>query len=165
MKTLIVTLLLMCSIGLNAQTSTSKYNSTLKRYEYFDSSGNMIGYEKYNTYLKQWEYTDTQKENQSSGYIQPYDTDMIYDMARRKQEAYDSNRDLVQSKVNELGEFINWISEENGGLTTYQQKRVNEINSQIFNTTKGVDFSNRNVTTKLLNWIDRLITEVSKWSE
>lgn len=42
-----------------SQSVSKKFNSVYKRYEYFDSSGNMIGYEKYNNVLKQYEYYST----------------------------------------------------------------------------------------------------------
>src|SRR5690606_22066713 len=49
-------------------TYTKKYNSILERYEYFDSSNNLIGYQKYNTTMGVWEYTDiTNTNNNNSG--------------------------------------------------------------------------------------------------
>ena len=41
-----------------SQNSTQKYNSYLERTEFFDSSGNMVGYAKENTYLNRIEYYD-----------------------------------------------------------------------------------------------------------
>lgn len=46
-------------------SSTEKWNSTLKRYEYFDSNGKITGYKKYNNYNAQWEIIDFQKNPES----------------------------------------------------------------------------------------------------
>lgn len=55
--------LFICFTALHSQNSTKRYNQYLERYEYFDSSGNIIGYNKWNPYLEQWEYTDIRTEN------------------------------------------------------------------------------------------------------
>lgn len=50
MKKLILTALTLLSISIYSQSATKKYNDYYKRYEYFDSRGNMTGYETYNSY-------------------------------------------------------------------------------------------------------------------
>lgn len=51
-----------------SQTVTKKYNSIDRRYEYFDSNGNMTGYEFYNNLSRQWEYYSLNNSQQRKPY-------------------------------------------------------------------------------------------------
>ena len=65
MRYLILFLFLVITNLSNAQSVTQKYNSLYNRYEYFDETGNMIGYKTYNSLLKQWEFyssTDSKRK-------------------------------------------------------------------------------------------------------
>lgn len=59
MKKVIFSVFMLFGVFCFSQNVNKKFNSVYKRYEYFDSSGNMIGYEKYNNVLKQYEYYST----------------------------------------------------------------------------------------------------------
>lgn len=72
MKKIVILSLLSLGLMVSAQSRIEKYNSTLKRYEYYDGDGNLIGYKKYNNLSNQWEYfqeNDTQyrKRDRSTG--------------------------------------------------------------------------------------------------
>ena len=64
-----------------AQTQTEKYNSLLKRYDVFDSNGNMIAYIVYNNSIAQWEYTKVNNSNSSSS------IDLNYELVNKTLES------------------------------------------------------------------------------
>lgn len=76
MKKLILTVLLILSFISYSQTTTKKYNNLMERYEYYNSSGVMIGYEEYNSLMEQWEYTDLSQKSNSrvNNYGEPVST-------------------------------------------------------------------------------------------
>ncbi|MDL2215366.1 hypothetical protein LJC00_04175 [Dysgonomonas sp. OttesenSCG-928-M03] len=99
MRNLLIVLALFVSVStLTAQDVIKKWNDIYKRYEYYDSRSNMIGYEKWNSIYNRWEYTDTQKNNQSNNnrnqYIQPYDIDLIERALILKQQQYEKQLEL-----------------------------------------------------------------------
>lgn len=59
MKKVFFSVFMLFGVFCFSQSVSKKFNSVYKRYEYFDSNGNMIGYEKYNNLLKQYEYYST----------------------------------------------------------------------------------------------------------
>lgn len=116
-----ISLILLCitfTISLFGQSYTKKWNSIQQRYEYFDSRGRMFGYDKYNSITKSWEHYDSDTPypytKQPQTIIQPYNLDLIWEMAARKQQAYDAaisneiaRRDAEKAKIrNTINEAI-----------------------------------------------------------
>ena len=94
MKKVILPLTLLLGVFCFSQTTTKKYNSFYSRYEYFDSKGNMTGYEKYNSFTKQWEYFTTNTPAQSrqpTQYREPAKLDLGIDVYNQ-QMALKQNR-------------------------------------------------------------------------
>ena len=113
-KYLFCLLILFClNIEMKSQNYSEKYNSILKRYEFFDSRGNMVGHKKWDPILKKWEYTDLQQQNNSSGREystpkSPYDWDFMLKAAQIKQAQIDKQRqENTQKEAYERQERIN----------------------------------------------------------
>ncbi|NDW11269.1 hypothetical protein [Dysgonomonas sp. 520] len=91
---LLLFLIVISYTTLNAQSSTKKYNNILNRDEYFDSKGNMTGYDIYNSILGQWEHYSTNQPalgaKQEWDVVAPYDTEFLLEMAIRAQELYNA---------------------------------------------------------------------------
>ncbi len=68
MKKLIIFSSLLLGTLCFSQSVVEKYNSIYKRYEYFDSIGNLIGYKSYNNLSRQWEYFTVQPQNTKQPY-------------------------------------------------------------------------------------------------
>lgn len=89
-----------------SQTVTKKYNSYYNRYDYFDSSSNLIGYEKYNSYSRQWEYYRVQQAPQRQPYEykdpQQLDISNLGNAASTLQNRYNSNQKSVQTVVDDI---------------------------------------------------------------
>lgn len=113
--------LLFYSFGSSAQTATEKYNSYLKRYEYFDSNGYMTGYKQYNTYRNQWEYYKT--ENQAQQPTPSFDLELTRQVLSSKQKRYDYNNQRIQNEVKESVTFI-YASSKMKGFTYEEGKRA-----------------------------------------
>lgn len=88
----------------------------MNRYEYFNSNGNLIGYQTYNSLLRQWEYTDLQNNNSQSKYPKreytnprsQYDWDFMLKAAQIKQEQIErEEQKLAQKEAYERQERIN----------------------------------------------------------
>lgn len=165
-KFIFISILSFCITGLYAQTSTKKYNKYRERYEYFDSSGNMIGYNKWNSYREQWEYTDLSKSNNTSNnsYISPYDTDMIYGMMQQKQARYDHNVKLFSDKVDELLDVMAYVRRVNDGFTDFQLKESTTIINNIKKLSTA-DFSNASATRQAISLLNSYIRTVKSWEE
>lgn len=139
-----------------SQTATKKYNSFYNRYEYFDSSGTMTGYETYNSFSKQWEYYTTNNSSQprqSTQYREPVKLDIsaLGNAMTIKQNRYNSNVQQLQSTVNSINEAINNldVTEEQKRLISdnFQQQCINELNR-----TK-IDYSSANETNRIIKWL------------
>lgn len=108
MKRFLFVIILLLSIsGLKAQTTTQKWNSVYKRWEYYDSRGNMIGYNQRNVY-GEMEYVDVQKQRQEQQRrnepLQPYNNYGLIERAlSQKQQLYNKRHaDIVEiaSRIN-----------------------------------------------------------------
>lgn len=159
---IICIVLLLFTITSFAQTTTEKYNSYLKRYEYFDSRGTLIGYKQYNSYLNQWEYYKTG----SGGYQiqQPQSSiniDLVQKTLNSKQSAYDNNVKSVQNTVKVIYRNIDYlvlkvITDDPKEL---DYKYANHIKS-LFETKcvkvveqKSYDFSSSSTTNMVNDWL------------
>lgn len=106
------------------QSRTKKYNDIMNRYEYYDSSGRMVGYDKWNSIMRQWEYYEANEPavgtKQVSPYIAPYDVELIERSARYNQERLDRERavsDAAQEReMNRLIQIINDPNITKGGV-------------------------------------------------
>lgn len=113
MKYLIL-LLFLFIINLSlAQSVTQKYNSLYNRYEYFDETGNMIGYRTYNSLLKQWEFYSNKDSNRKAdfgSYVPPINLELVSKVLAYKQARYDNlsyNEKLRLSKQRAYRKYLN----------------------------------------------------------
>lgn len=100
---------------------------------------------------------------QIAPYIAPYDTDMLYEVAKEKQARYDYNLNLVVNKVEELRDVFAYINKTNGGFTKSQREIVALINKYLDNF--NGDLSNSTVTRSLLSFLNECIRVVESWEE
>ncbi|KQT30915.1 hypothetical protein ASG22_19665 [Chryseobacterium sp. Leaf405] len=156
MKKLIFSVCILLGHLCFSQIATKKFNSFQNRYEYFDSNGNMIGYEKYNSFSKQWEYYTTNNTSQSrqpTQYRDPQQLDIsaLGNAMTAKQNNYNYNVQQLQNAVNTISDQIKNLdlSYEQRKLIydTFQQNCVNEINRTRIN------YSSANETNRVIQWL------------
>lgn len=114
----IITLILFTTL-LQAQT-TERWSQAYGRYEYYDSSGNLIGYKKKDIY-GQWQYYDLRSSNTQSKtykypeYQNPYDTGLIERALSIKQQGYNRKLENIQAlykkNENEIAAFLDEIDD------------------------------------------------------
>lgn len=165
MKT-IAFLILMFTLSTYAQTVTEKYNSYLKRYEYFDNRGQMTGYKQYNSYLKQWEYYDNKSQTQGYQIQQPQssvDLNLAQKTLSKKQSSYDDNLKSIQNTVKIIYRNIDYLVLK---VITNNPKELDYIYANhiknLFETNcvkpieqKGYDFSSNATTSTVNEWLVR----------
>lgn len=162
-KTAIIFLLFLCGL-LFSQSVTERYNSLSNRYEYYDSSGNLIGYKQYNNLRKQWEYFDVQQQyqrqpRQYGDYVEPYNYGAIEQALRQKKIRHDYNVQQVRGLIELMRtDFINKLS--------YDSKTKNEILTR-FNYSisqnlsgKNFDYSSEEQTQIIIKWIYDTMTKI-----
>ncbi|MCQ9635804.1 hypothetical protein MP477_12665 [Chryseobacterium sp. WG23] len=149
-----------------SQSVTEKYNSLYKRYEYFDSSGNRIGYKKYNNLSRQWEYYDlnkTQYEKQPrqyGNYIQPYNLDLIERTLRQKQQNYDSNFQSVKATIEYIiNDIKTWEID-----TDTKYKIISQFKDAISKNldNRDIDYSSAEQTRIVIKWLDETVEIIIK---
>jgi hypothetical protein len=103
MKKLFFSIFLLAGVYCFSQTTTKKYNSMTKRYEYFDSRGSMIGYEFYNSMTRQWEYYNAE-QRQPYQYRDPAPVDLsaTFKAQSTLQNRYDNNQQKAQATVDDI---------------------------------------------------------------
>lgn len=133
-----------------------------KRYEYFDSRGNMIGYEFYNNMTRQWEYYEAKSQN---SYQEPAKVDIssLGNAASILQGRYDNNVQLVQNTINAIVDQINSldISTKRRDLiiqtfSTHVRKNLNG---------KSANYSSANETRSIINWLYDTANQIIKNTE
>ena len=147
MKKIIFSLCMLVGTFCFSQTVTKKFNSYYNRYDYFDSSSNLIGYEKYNSYSRQWEYyslKSTQQSRQPYQYKDPQQLDIsnLGDAATTLQKRYDSKRRNVQNAINDI---VNQVKAMN--ISDSQKASV----LKAFN--KTVQMNTRKVSSGETEWL------------
>ncbi len=156
MKKVIIPLMLLLGTFYFSQTATKKYNSFQNRYEYFDSGGNMIGYEKYNNLSEQWEYYttgNTSQTRQPTQYRDPAKVDMssTINAASVLQNRYDNNVQKLQSVINNISNQINNLDVDDEQKqvisNNFQKQCVNELNQ------KNINYSSANETNRAIQWL------------
>lgn len=85
MKRLFVIILMVVTIvSVYGQSRIKKYNDIMKRYEYYDSSGQIVGYESWDSTLRQWRYYDAQStQSHSKQYNKMLERYEYYDSSGR----------------------------------------------------------------------------------
>ncbi|MDN3691198.1 hypothetical protein QWZ06_02415 [Chryseobacterium tructae] len=155
MKKFILSVCIMLSGIYYSQTATKKFNSFQNRYEYFDSGGNMIGYEKYNNFSKQWEYytTNTPQAKQPTQYRDPQQLSIsgLGNAMAIKQNNYNNNVQQLQNAVNNISDQINNldVTDEQKQIihNNFQQQCINELNRTKIN------YSSVNETNRVIQWL------------
>ena len=165
MKKIFISVCLLIGISCFSQTATKKYNSFYNRYEYFDSGGNMIGYEKYNSFSKQWEYYttgNTSQPRQPTQYRDPQQLNIsgLGNATSILQNRYNSNVQQVQNTVNSITDQINNLDVTDEQrlviLDTFQKKCVDEINRTRIN------YSSANETNRVIKWLYDSVNTIIK---
>ena len=154
MKRILSLFLLFFYMSSLAQSHSEKYNSLLKRYEYYNDQGQIIGYKIYDIINRQWEYTDLSQTK--SGYDYPPITSsinlpLIQQVMSTKQNQYNSNLSSINNYINELRTLLNNSSFNEESKIKIKQK----FNSQYLEPmhAKGFDFSNYSLTNQILQWL------------
>lgn len=133
-----------------------------KRYEYFDSRGNMIGYEFYNTMTRQWEYYETKSQN---SYQEPAKVDLSPTLNALSilQDRYDNNVQQVQNNINNISQKIDELD-----VTNYEREQIrNAFAKLIAENLSGQKFnySSASETNRIINWLydstNRIIKNVT----
>lgn len=149
-----------------SQSVTEKYNSLYQRYEYFDSSGNIIGYKKYNKLSSQWEYfdlkeTEYEKQPRQYGeYIQPYNLDLIERALQQKQQKYQSNFKTVKSTIEYIMNDIQKMEIE----SQEKYKILSEFKSAISRNLNNIDidYGSNEQTEQVIKWLYQTATLIIK---
>lgn len=158
MRTVLL-LLLVFTVNSFAQTSTEKYNSLMKRYEYFDNRGYMTGYKQYNNLLKQWEYFNSNNSSYQGYQAQPpqpnVDLNLTREVLKSKQQRYDYNNQRLQDAVNAIFktlpdhdskiEFRNYVAKNINGSSN--DLSYDSVTNQLINNLYivGENLSNKAV--------------------
>lgn len=147
-----------------SQTTTEKYNTILERFEYFDNSGNMIGYKKYNSLSQQWEYFETATKNNPKAnreYIKPFDFDLIDDSLKYKQSKYENNTEKIRLKIELVNKLFQLLSDYKSTPSISEKWSTISALNQSFRdgilkiNNMKLDFSINSTTYEIINWIDQ----------
>lgn len=154
MRRLYLILFLLMSIYMNSQTVTEKYNSLMNRYEYYNASGNMIGYKTYDNLMNTWNYYDVPQQAQTQSnyqYVQPINLQLVNQALADKQTKYDANTKSVQNAINQLRTNVNNSAYSanviNSAIFAFNEQCVKVLNN------KSYDYSSNSVTTQIINWL------------
>jgi len=160
-------LFLFATLVYSQTTYTKKYNNLLERYEYFDNSNNLIGYQKYNTTMGVWEYTDLTTANNNAGryIIHDYGTptsNFNYTLAAQalagKQARYQSNfKNAVaqaQALMDKLDAYSDLEKRENAKSFLYY--RYKDYFDRI---SKYADFSSNYVMNQVYEQLSTMYNE------
>lgn len=149
-------LLLVLTLGLSgfAQTVTEKYNSLMSRYEYYSSTGKIIGYKTYDSLMKTWNYYDVSQQGESkieNTYVDPIDINLVDKALSAKQSRYDYNVQRVQTAINEINNSVYNSSYSdyviNESISDFNEKCLSVLN------TKKYDYSSNSTTIEVINWL------------
>lgn len=146
-----------------SQTSTEKWNSLSRRYEYFDQRGYMTGYKEYNSLRGTWDFYSTNQRQGQVEYnkpVNPYNTNLVERVLAAKQGRYDANVQRISNEINRIGDNINNydISDER------KQNMHDRFNSEYLDelNSKKRDLSNNNLVTDIINWMYTGINKIVK---
>lgn len=133
---------------LAAQNTVERYNELMNRYEYFNSSNNMIGYKTYNKLRAQWEYYSLEQKNQQQEYTynQPYNANLINQALSQKQNNYNYNSKKIQEAIEDIDDSF------------YEYENYDAMHGDFGNILKTLrekryDFSSNDMTRKVINYM------------
>jgi len=165
---LITTIIFLFVIGLQAQTASSskKWNDLYKRYEYFDSKGQMIGYEKWNNLYDKWEYFESRNYQQPNTstysnyeYKSPYDIGLIERALAIKQQRYDQKYNNIQNKINHIWDIAIQKADE-GIASDSHYKYMENFNEETKKITSNMITNNYEY---VMNWLRDIEINVRSW--
>jgi hypothetical protein len=148
MNKLLRLLLLFCVIC-NGQSYTEKYSELYQRFEYFNSSGRMIGYKYYDTLYQNWKYVDM-ADSPSTNYISPINTTLVQKALSAKQSRLDFNVERIQTAINDIYNKVEALPadrETRDRITSFVRSAVATING------KSLDYSSNNITLQVINYL------------
>ena len=149
-----------------SQSVTERYNSLYKRYEYFNSSGNMIGYKQYNSLSREWEYfdqnnTQIQKQPRQYGeYAQPYNLDLMESVLSQKQQIYKYNYQKIQSTITEIVD----ITKDSNLDSETKYKIIKQFSDAISKNldNQSIDYSSEEQTSSIISWLWKTIRYITE---
>lgn len=163
MKKIIFSAFLLLGISCFSQTATKKYNSINRRYEYFDSRGNMTGYEIYNTLTRQWEYYSTTSQQRSLNQYRdpiPLDITPLGNATTTLQNRYNQNTQWVQQEISKMFDAVYSLdiydNQKNQIIETFKNSPLKSVNSQRIN------YSNINECNRVLNYLKESLSTIIK---
>ena len=154
MKKIIIIFIFLNSLINYSQTTSEKWSSLYKRYEYTDSNGNLIGYKSYNSLTDSWDYTNlnnTVKDVDNRN----YDTTLqLLDRAMAaKQNRYDNHKLKYDAGFKKVQDFINKLRKLLAEPDTKEEydKFEKDVVSKLYN--KNYDYSSPQVVDSLIDYI------------
>jgi len=166
---LITTIIFLFVIGLQAQTASSsrKWNDLYKRYEYFDSKGQMTGYEKWNKLYGKWEYFENRNYRQPNTstysnyeYKSPYNIELIERGLALKQQQFDKKMNNINEIWGKINYEIEIIMDNNLQLTKEQNDEIIRYSKTITGFTNGdVDKNYNNV----ISYMNQVYSNIHTW--
>jgi hypothetical protein len=143
-------LFLFLFISVYSQTYTEKYNSLNNRYEFFNSSGSMIGYKFYNSLNQRWETYMTNTSDNSTPIQNQFNPNLAIKALSIRQGKYDTNL----ARVNEFIESLKTrLYNSTFDATTVQNIRF-RFNSEFTSQVSKYDLSSSATTQKVIQWLD-----------
>jgi len=155
MKKFVLLLSMLYSLSGIAQTITEKYNSLQKRYEYFNSSGNLIGYKTYDSLKQTWNYYEAIQKQQNN-YVEPINLELINKALASKQARLDNNVQKIEYAIQDISDKIMSLDVE------YEVKnRINDRFTNMLNNlnTQRLNYNSTSVSSQTINW---LYTEINR---
>jgi len=163
-KIFLSTCLFLSSISYS-QTSTEKWNSLSRRYEYFDQRGYMTGYKEYNSLGGTWDYYSTNEKprlNQYNPVVNPVNIELIGQVLASKQARYNAGGHSNGNSYNSKRRYVNEMIHSNDrALNNKDIKKYEEITN--ISSSIGKDFDKKRVKGELKTFA---ITELENgWYE
>lgn len=133
-----------------SQTYTEKYNSLNNRYEFFNSSGSMIGYKIYNSLNQRWETYMTNTSNTNTTIESNVNIPLAMKALSITQGRYDTNLARVNGLIESLKTRLYNSSLD---ATTVQNIRT-RFNTEYTSQIGKYDLSSNATTQKVINWLE-----------
>lgn len=124
MKKYLLLFLLLCT-SMYCQTISEKWNSMYNRYDYTDSSGNLVGYKGFNSLTESWGYTTVNPSNQNNVYQSPINLQLLDRTLESTQARYNKKHQYTQEKHNEGFQKVK-------NVVTYYRSKLANLLDQSF---------------------------------
>lgn len=155
MKKIAIIIFLFSSTFLYSQTYTEKYNSINNRYEYYNSSGYMIGYKQWSSINNQWEYYSINNKRTKTDYgkyVQPVNLELANKALSSRQNSYDRNITRVSNHIEQLNaNLFNYFSDDKNNRNNAMRRWSNGI--QEF-WTFNIDYSSTSKTQNAISLLN-----------